>query len=133
VHIAKTRPPLRGRGSAFGKKTKRLHCTVFLVMAPAYAVKNTLRTLQTGPAPVTGRSAGPDRAPPTKGGFRHTVRAVRFMKKLALVLFAVAVVLLITGLAVQALAFLLVAAPVLAVVAVVLLILNRSGGRRIPR
>jgi hypothetical protein len=55
------------------------------------------------------------------------------MKKLALILFALAVVLLISGLAVQTLAFLLVAAPVLAVVAVVLLILNRSGGRRIPR
>ncbi len=57
------------------------------------------------------------------------------MKKLALALFAVAIMLLITGLVVQALAFLLVAAPVLAAVAVavLLLILNRSGGRRIPR
>ncbi len=55
------------------------------------------------------------------------------MKKLALALFAVAIMLLITGLVVQALAFLLVAAPVLTAVAVLLLILNRSGGRRIPR
>jgi hypothetical protein len=55
------------------------------------------------------------------------------MKKMAWVIAAAAVVLLFIGLTVQGMAFLIGAAPVLLVVSVVLLLLNRSGGRRIPR
>jgi uncharacterized membrane protein required for colicin V production len=55
------------------------------------------------------------------------------MKTLIVAIIAVAVVLLILGLAVKTLGFLTGVAPVLLVVAVVLLLLNRFGGRRIPR
>ncbi|WP_163167232.1 hypothetical protein [Arthrobacter sp. Alg241-R88] len=55
------------------------------------------------------------------------------MKALVVAIVAVAIVLLIVGLAVETLGFLLGVAPVLVVVAVVLLLLSRFRGRRIPR
>lgn len=55
------------------------------------------------------------------------------MKTLVVAVAALAVVLLILGLALEALAFLLGVAPVLAFVALLLLILSRRRGRRIPQ
>lgn len=55
------------------------------------------------------------------------------MKALVVAIVAVAIVLLVVGLAVETLGFLLGVAPVLVVVAVVLLLLSRFRGRRIPR
>jgi fucose permease len=55
------------------------------------------------------------------------------MKALVVAIVAVAIVLLIVGLAVETLGFLLGVAPVLVVVAVILLLLSRFRGRRIPR
>ncbi|WP_458781281.1 hypothetical protein [Arthrobacter sp. D3-16] len=55
------------------------------------------------------------------------------MKALVGAIVAVAIVLLIVGLAVETLGFLLGVAPVLLIVAVVLLLLSRFRGRRIPR
>jgi CBS-domain-containing membrane protein len=55
------------------------------------------------------------------------------MKTLVVLIVAVALVLLIVGLAVETLGFFLGVAPVLLVVAILLLLLNRFRGRRIPR
>jgi hypothetical protein len=55
------------------------------------------------------------------------------MSKLMWIVGALAVVALLLGGTIQAVSFLLWIAPVLLVIAVLLFILNRSGGRRIPR
>ena len=55
------------------------------------------------------------------------------MSALIWIIAALAVVLFIIGVTVQAAGFLLWTAPVLMVAAILLFILNRSGGRRIPR
>jgi CBS-domain-containing membrane protein len=55
------------------------------------------------------------------------------MKRLIWVVGALAIVALLLGGTIQAVGFLLWIAPVLLLIAILLFILNRSGGRRIPR